>query len=351
MKLRSFASMCLPTLVLSTLPLAAQNLFEIYPTRPNISTTDYTRLCVPDASGGEILIEVAPTHFCNVGGAPNCSCSAIGIDVTVADGDDSTPDQFRGVWRNAALGAPIYTNWQPMTTGTGGPSVETFRIPFVDAFGQPAPIALPCTATFYFGIEVGPRVCDDGVFVAASRYQSALSGCAGETARFGAPSLLFCGPAPIGPYVPWIGPKNFSLRMGLTMDAPVLNIGNQAGIFTTPCAPWDTGYGVGGLYPFNSSSVPPDTLWARVQDTVSPNGTAILIASLTPFPAVCVPPYGMLCLLPDPGIFLRSFALDDDGVGYCKVMTLNPFLSGATMTFQALSLGSGLLTNAEITRP
>lgn len=109
--------------------VTAQNLFEIYPTRPNISTTDYTRLGVP-TTGGDILVEVAPTHFCNVGGSAFCACSASEIDVTLMDMNNSTPNSFRGVIQSPIGTYLAVTAWTAMTVGTGG------------AFGRDVPRAL-----------------------------------------------------------------------------------------------------------------------------------------------------------------------------------------------------------------
>ena len=336
---KAFVSMGLLAL-LPVAPLTAQNLFEIYPTRPNISTTDYTRLCAP-LGGGEILVEVAPTHFCNVGGSTTCTCSALDIDVTLQDLDDATPNQFRGKVYDAFWLLIGSTAWTPMTPGTGGPSVETFRVPFI------APVALPCNGTYYFGIEVDAAACNDGIYVAAARYASNLSGCGGETGRAGAPSLLFCGPVG-GPGAPWLGPKQYSLRMGITMNAPVLNMGNRvvtpAGL---PCFPWATGYGVGGLYPLNT--LLQQELWARVQDVNSPNGTALLFADIFPAaPPFCIPPFGLLCL--NPHFTVCTIPLDAAGLGTCRALPINLGMAGKTLYFQAVSLGTGLLTNAETVR-
>lgn len=349
--IRCLVSMGLLSLLFAA-PLTAQNLFEIYPTRPNISTTDYTRLGLGFAAG-EILVEVAPKHFCNVGGSASCSCSAVDIDVTLLDLDDSTPDEFRGVIRAPVGMVPVpgglavaYTAWQTMTTGTGGPSVETFRLPFLDLLGNQVPVSLPCNGTYYFGIEVKSAACNDGIHVAAARYGSALSGCAaGETCAANAPSLLYFGaPAPaVG--VAWPGPKKYSLRMGITTDAPVLNMGNQAAFLSTDCLPWSKGFGVGGLYPnVYSPMLTQESVWARVQDVASPGNAAILFVSVGPATPVCLP-YGLLCI--QPLISICTIPLDNTGLGICKVLTINANWSPITIQFQAVSLGSGLLTNSE----
>jgi len=317
--------------------VAAQNLFEIYPTRPNISTTDYTRLGLTGA--GEILVEVAPTHFCNVGGSAVCNCTALEIDVTVMDMDDSTANTFCGIVRDA-LGVQIGITLPQLTTvGGGGPSVETFRVPFT------LPVTLPCTGTFYFGIKVDAPACSDGIYVAAARYQSTLGGCAGrgETGRAGAPSLLFTGPI----LAPWLGPKQFSLRMGLTMDGPVLNLGNAPFLGLAACAPWFNGYGVGGLYPYSGTAPGPDLLIARAQEVASPNGQIAVFAGITPWVPLCLPPYGTLCLYPE--LYVGVIQLDGQGLGTAPLLTVNS--TWPPVTFQGYSLNTLLLTNAEVMRP
>lgn len=336
----SLVSMGVLALLFSVDRVAAQNLFEIYPTRPNISTTDYTRLGVP-ATGGDILVEVAPTHFCNVGGSAFCACSALEIDVTLMDMDDSTPNSFRGVIQSPIGTYLAVTPWTPMTVGTGGPSVETFRVPFT------ASPVLPCTGIFYFGVEVDGSNCGDGIHVAAARYDSTLSGCAGrgETCRVGAPSLLWSG-APAAA-VAWLGPKKMSLRMGITMDSPVLNLGNTPFLYAAACAAWKDGYGVGGLYPYSGTSPGPDLLIARAQEVASPNGQIAVFAGITPWVPLCLPPYGTLCLYPE--LFVGVIQLDGSGVGTAPLLTVNS--TWPPVTFQGYSLNTLLLTNAEVMRP
>lgn len=340
MRAPSLVAMAVLVLPFAVDRVAAQNLFEIYPTRPNISTTDYTRLGAP-ATGGDILVEVSPTHFCNVGGSGFCACSALEIDVTLMDMDDSTPDRFRGVIQSPIGTYLTTTAWTTMTTGSGGPSVETFRVSFL-----PVPL-LPCTGTFYFGVEVEASSCGDGIYVAAARYDSTLSGCAGrgETGRVGAPSLLLSGPP--GAAVAWLGPKKTSLRMGITMDSPVLNLGNAPFIAQTMCAPWWLGYGVGGLYPFSGAIPGPDTLVARAQEVSNPGGQIAVFAGITPWVPFCLPPYGMLCLYPE--LYVGTIQLDGSGLGTASLLTVNS--TWPPVTFQGYSLNTLLLTNAEVMRP
>lgn len=131
------------------------------------------------------------------------------------------------------------------------------------------------------------------------------------------------------------------------MDSPVLNLGNRPALIATACAPWKDGYGVGGLYPFSGAIPGPDVLIARAQEVVSPNGQIAVFAGITPFPPFCFPPYGLLCMNPE--ILVTVIQLDGSGLGTAPLLTMNS--SWPPVTFQGYSLNTGLLTNAEVTRP
>lgn len=59
-----------------------------------------------------------------------------------------------------------------------------------------------------------------------------------------------------------------------------------------------------------------------------------------------MPPFGLLCM-PQPVVSICTIPLDDLGLGTCRVVGLNANWAGLTFQFQAFSLGTSLLTNAE----
>lgn len=51
--------------------------------------------------------------------------------------------------------------------------------------------------------------------------------------------------------------------------------------------------------------------------------------------------------MPQPVVSICTIPLDDLGLGTCRVVGLNANWAGLTFQFQAFSLGTSLLTNAE----
>ncbi len=315
--------LALPALFLlaSLAARAAAQMFEVYPSRPDVSWTTSTRLGL-GASAGEILMHVPGSHFRSVGnrGAGTCDCVLFyRFEVRFWDGDRSTPEVFTPIirdWTGTAPGVRLNPLTAPKTTPAGpvGPGLVTTTMYFLAP--QPT-VTIPCDTGFCIGVEVGAAtytsgVLTEGLEVLAAAYQpgGVAVPATGDYPRAGMPSYAW---SKLNGAFPWVNaPATPGLTLAFAVDprTPLLNIGNRA-----PAIP-SVSFGVGGMHPDCASPLRLDGLDLRIQDHSKPNGFAWAFAGVTPTGGIPIFPPVLGCLEVIP---MLVFPLSLDGNGVAQV--------------------------------
>lgn len=292
--------------------LAAQNLFEIYP-----SCTTHTSRGTLNGAAGEVLLQIPGSHFIGVGHVPNgLSSQARGMRFVMQDQDAATQDNFSVVIRADLAGAPdcsasgLLATMGPLTPP---PAVGITAWQLTVTFA--APVGIPQCDTFYVGVGLAAaNWTADGQSLHVARYDS------GSNAATNAVNLAWNCASSGASSQPATAR---TIRIGPLVAAAVLNMGNVDPLGTRCMGP-GADFGAGGLWPVcegTTGTMRNDALHFRVRDDALPAGACAVYA--WPFTA-CASAY------PFP------FA---DGAWY-----LSPGYSG-------LFIGGGLLTNGEASGP
>ena len=334
---------------------------QIFPGRANAGFTGITRLTFGKEVDGEALMEVPVSHFLGIGdrsqagGTPVCSID--GMTVCFVDHDASTSETYGLVIRpRAAGGGPNMTATaivqlnglsSPKAVGTRGWCVQTFFL----SGSKIVPKAIPCRATFYFGMQVAAdrQWPKDGISLYYSHYAAAANPPtdSGDFPRASAPGLLWSvtkGKAPTN------DPRKLGFR-GLTMpfslipSGPVLQCG-AGHLFNGKTHP---GFGAAGLYPDVKRKPTGDGLVLRITDNQNrkTGGNALLFMSLgaTGAPPTIIGISGRVYLSSSTFLFLVAAPLTkgsaDSLFVLAKAGQIPTGVAGATAYFQAVTSGTG----------
>lgn len=245
----------LPTLSLAV--PAQDTLFEIRP-----SCTTHTSRGVTNLAAGEVLMQIPGSHVIGVGHIPMGNGFEMnGMRIGTQDQDASTQESYRLVLRRDVAGKPdcsslglvFATSTMQLPPGTGTKSWI-----LTTAFGSA--VQIPRCFSMYPGVELtaAPTWDADGQSVHIAMYST------GSNVSAAAPSLAWNCTAGV-PAQP--GSKR-TLRIGLLVDAAVLNMGN-VDVAGTRCMGTNPDFGAGGLWPVcegNTGTLRNDALVARVRD-------------------------------------------------------------------------------------
>ena len=243
--------------VLAVAASAQSTLFEIYP-----SCTTHTWRGSIGVNAGEVLLQIPASHFVGVGHVPQgTGFEMTGMRIVTQDQDAGTQETYRLVLRPDVGGTPDCT--APGMLFMGGP----LQLPpgtgiqaWVMSTTFTTPVSLPGCATYYAGValDAAPLWTADGQSIHMAMYAT------GSNVAANAVNLAWnCGNG--GPTQP--GPKR-TLRIGLLVDAAVLNMGN-VDVAGTRCMGTNPDLGAGGMWPVceGTSGTPRnDALVARVRD-------------------------------------------------------------------------------------
>lgn len=305
---------------LAATPLTAQ-MFEVYPSRPDVSWTTTTRLGL-GAAPGEILMHVPGSHFRSVGNRGNGTCDCMlfyRFEVRFWDGNRATPEVFTPVirdWTGTAPGVLLNPGTAPSVTPVGvGPGLVAQTIYLLAPI---ATVTIPCIAGFCIGVKVGAAtyvsgVLTDGLEVLAAEYQpgGVAVPATGDYPRALSPSYAWSWCLGFCPWVLHPATPGVTLAFAVDPRTPLLNLGNRA-----PAIP-SVSFGVGGMHPDNKAPRL-DGLDVRVHDFTRPNGFAVVFAGLMPTGGLPFPPWlGCLEVFPD-----LAFPLPLDGAGAARVNAL-----------------------------
>lgn len=236
---------------------AQSTLFEIHP-----SCTTHTWRGAIGVNAGEVLMQIPGSHFVGVGHVPQgTSCRMTGMRIGTQDQNASTQETYRLVIRPDLGGAPDCTaagmlfmsGPLQLPPGTGTQSwvmTTTFS----------TPVGLPMCGTYYAGValEAAPAWAVDGQSVHMSMYTTG-SNVAGNAVNLAWNCSLGVPTQP--------GAKR-TLRIGLLVDAAVLNMGN-VDVAGTRCMGTNPDLGAGGMWPVcegTAGTQRNDALVARVRD-------------------------------------------------------------------------------------
>lgn len=254
------AAFLLPAL---SLTVSAQTLFEIWP-----SCTTHTWRGAIGVNAGEVLMQIPGSHVIGVGHIPQGNgFEMTGMRIGTQDQDAATQESYRLILRRDLAGSPNCTTiglvfsagpfYLPPATGTKSWILTT-------GFGSP--VQIPRCQSMYPGVELiaAPAWPADGQSVHMSMYTTASNVSAGAV------NLAWnCyGGVPSQP-----GPKR-TMRIGLLVDAAVLNMGN-VDVAGTRCMGANPDFGGGGLWPVSEGTTGTqrnDALVARVRDAQLPDG-------------------------------------------------------------------------------
>lgn len=269
----------LPLFAALAAPISAQ-MFEVYPSRPDVSWTTSTRLGL-GLDAGEILMHIPASHFRSVGNIGNGTCDcrlAYRFEVRFWDEDRATAESFTPVirgWTGTEPGVLLNPLTAASLTPVGvGPGEVSQTIYFL--FPQLS-VTIPCEAGFCIGVKVGAATSTDGLSVLAAEYRpgGAAVPATGDYPRALTPSYAWSQITSFS----WVHhPDASGLALAFAVDTrtPILNLGNRA-----PSIP-SVSYGVGGMFPDNASAARYDGLDLRIQDWSRPFGLAMVFMDIAP---------------------------------------------------------------------
>lgn len=321
--------------------LSAQ-MFEVYPSRPDVHWTTHTRLDL-GSSPGEILMHVPASHFRGVGdrGLGTCNCQVFyRFEVRFWDGDRATREVFATRFYSVVAGQPgppLHLGTASVTPLGVGPGLVAQTL-FV--IGPPPIVTMPCTDGFFLGVDVGAATYDDngalvdGLEVLAAEYRPGLVPVPvrGDYPSNAAPSYAWSKKA--GAF-PWVNhPNGMALAFACDPRTPLLNLGNRP---PKQLGGVEQSFGVGGMWS-DVTAGRLDGLDVRVQDISRPNGFAWIIlgpALPLPMPVPGIPG----CLYVEPWIVLVA-PLDANGHAQVPLLAqgaaFNATLLGKAFWAQAL---------------
>ena len=300
---------------LAAAPVSAQ-MFEVYPSRPDVSATTSTRLGLGLAAG-EILMHIPGSHFRSVGnrGDGTCDCKlGYRFEVRFWDQNRATAETFTPIIRAWTSGAPgirlnpaTVASLTPIGVGAGEVS-QTIYFLFPEIS-----VTIPCEDGFCIGVKVDAASFTDGLSVMAAEYQPGGTPvpATGDYPRALTPSYAW-SQITSSPWVHHPDASGLALAFAVDPRTPLLNLGNRA-----PSIP-SVSYGVGGMFPDNASSARYDGLELRIQDWARPWGYAMVFMDIAP---VSGTPFGTVlgCFNTLPNIV---FMAPLDGVGELRMPLL-----------------------------
>lgn len=347
----------LPMLAGATLALAAlsptamaqanpYNTFTIYPDQfylpPTTPSTSWASRLLLNTNPGEALQEI-PGNLIGGIGDRGTTCTFRTAQVAHQDFNAATQETYQFLIRRAdAAGAPdnsaagLVMQSTPVMTpmGTGG-------LAWITTLTFTTDVPLPCTGTLFLGMRLGAAPNPnpnptDGHYLHVAHYGT--SGQRGDNPRTGAPGLGWVIDAS-GVRRDMTGQV---IAIGIGQDTPMLAMGNNdPGSTRTPNM---ISFGAGGLYPLQSR----DGLNWQVIDKQNPNGNAFLLIGAGMMQApFTVPGIGGRPYLDITKQIVSAGTMPLDGTGYGMAAlvppgTIPPGLQTFSLTFQALTAGTGL---------
>ena len=328
---------------------AAQgNKLEIFPDSAGTASSYVVRSNL-NASAGEVLQEVPSRLFRGVGATGTgavATCTALGLDFWTADEDASTQETFTVLLRRAAIAAPgpdatpagILVQSGPQMTPLG-----TGRLGWRVMVTFTTPVAIPCEGDLFMGLGLAaaPTWATDGQSIYSAFYPGFLTATVGDNPRNGAPNHSWYVLNGVAAPSTW----HFTLRIGVLVAAPVLNMGGVDPANARQMPVGSANFGAGGLYP-DVSGGRNDGLDARVIDATNAGGTAFLLLAggWVPGGLSAGTVDGRLWLLPAPLLQfgMASLVGSTATINVVAPATLGPGLIGFDVPFQAVTLSAAL---------